>query len=47
MKIERGATVRITGAFPIDLLGVADREHPTLEGLDVREHPQLFGAPEF
>jgi hypothetical protein len=47
MKIHHGTTVRITGAFPIDLLGIADGQHPALEGLDVREHPPLFGAKEF
>jgi hypothetical protein len=44
MKIHSGTTVGITGAFPIDLLGIADGKHPTFEGLDLREHPQLFGA---
>ena len=38
MKIHGGTTVRIARAFPIDLLGIADGEHPGLEGLDVREH---------
>jgi hypothetical protein len=47
MKIHSGATARIAGAFPIDLLGIADGEHAALERLDVREHPQLFGEKEF
>jgi hypothetical protein len=38
MEVHGGTTVRIAGAFPIDLLGIADGEHPALEGLDVREH---------
>jgi hypothetical protein len=35
MKIYNGATVRIAGAFPMDLLGIADGEHPAVERLDV------------
>jgi hypothetical protein len=46
MKIHGRATVRITGAFPIDLLRIAHGEHPGLERLDIGEHPQLFGAEE-
>jgi hypothetical protein len=44
MKIHSGAPVRIAGAFPIDLVGIADGEHSALERLDTREHPHLFGA---
>jgi hypothetical protein len=46
MKIHGGAPVRIAGAFPIDLLGIADGEHAALERLDARKHPRFFGAKE-
>jgi hypothetical protein len=47
VKVHSGTAVRIAGAFPIDLLGIADGEHAAFERLNVWKHPQLFGEREF